>query len=286
MEAVLQPNTNSTTNTTPCSESVNSSTSSPSTSSDSGSGSVWRPSPFPVGRGSNIASTDTFNLGKTEINEANEIYCGGCSDAFMRDPPSSSSAARRMKVMQSDQVPLDFTPNFDMEKSSSDCGNVRNNSACNTSSSSSSSNSSSSSSSSSVSDSRNDKGRDTSSYSGTNGERKKSKGCSRCGNCTEEADVSGKSSFVGRNPEVLDPSSTNDETDHSKTHLSKADRVMRNFRELLWYWREYYLRRGRDRLSIEFSSHIPFFQWSLLVGSSLSLSLLQLNSFVFTLFWV
>ena len=70
MEAVLQPKTNSTTNTTPCSESVNSSTSSPSTSSDSGS--VWRPSPFPVGRGSNIASTDTFDLGKTEINE---IYC-------------------------------------------------------------------------------------------------------------------------------------------------------------------------------------------------------------------
>lgn len=42
--------------------------------------------------------------------------------------------------------------------------------------------------------------------------------------------------------------------------------VMRNFRELLWYWREYYLRRGRDRLSIEFSSHVPFEQWQRLVG--------------------
>ncbi len=40
---------------------------------------------------------------------------------------------------------------------------------------------------------------------------------------------------------------------------------MRNFRELLWYWQEYYLRRGRDRLSIEFSSHIPFDFWYELV---------------------
>ena len=37
--------------------------------------------------------------------------------------------------------------------------------------------------------------------------------------------------------------------------------LMRNFRELLWYWSEYYLRRGRDRLSIEFSCHIPFAYW-------------------------
>lgn len=41
--------------------------------------------------------------------------------------------------------------------------------------------------------------------------------------------------------------------------------VFRNFRELLWYWREYYLRRGRDRLSIEFSSHIPFHHWGVVV---------------------
>lgn len=45
----------------------------------------------------------------------------------------------------------------------------------------------------------------------------------------------------------------------------KAHRVMVNFRELLWYWREYYLRRGRDRLSIEFSSHIHFYHWDSLV---------------------
>jgi hypothetical protein len=36
---------------------------------------------------------------------------------------------------------------------------------------------------------------------------------------------------------------------------------MLNFRELLWFWREYYLRRGRDRLSIEFSSRIAFPYW-------------------------
>ena len=52
----------------------------------------------------------------------------------------------------------------------------------------------------------------------------------------------------------------------------RARRVMVNFRELLWYWREYYLRRGRDRLSIEFSSHIPFSQWNALVGELISLS--------------
>lgn len=29
----------------------------------------------------------------------------------------------------------------------------------------------------------------------------------------------------------------------------------------MWFWCEYYLRRGRDRLSLEFSSHIPFYAW-------------------------
>mgnify|MGYP003385499539 CR=1 FL=1 len=43
-----------------------------------------------------------------------------------------------------------------------------------------------------------------------------------------------------------------------------------NFRELLWYWSEYYQRRGRDRLSLEFSSHIRFEEWHSLVGKSLS----------------
>ena len=41
---------------------------------------------------------------------------------------------------------------------------------------------------------------------------------------------------------------------------------LKNFRELLWYWTEYYQRRGRDRLSLEFSSHIPFEEWRNTVG--------------------
>jgi hypothetical protein len=42
--------------------------------------------------------------------------------------------------------------------------------------------------------------------------------------------------------------------------------VMVNFRQLLWYWTEYYFRRGRDRLSLEFSSHISFSCWRDIVG--------------------
>lgn len=42
--------------------------------------------------------------------------------------------------------------------------------------------------------------------------------------------------------------------------------VLINFRELLWYWSEYYLRRGRDRLSLEFSTHVPFRHWRTVVG--------------------
>lgn len=42
--------------------------------------------------------------------------------------------------------------------------------------------------------------------------------------------------------------------------------VFCNFREVLWYWQEYYLRRGRDRLSVEFSCHIPFKYWHEVVG--------------------
>jgi hypothetical protein len=54
--------------------------------------------------------------------------------------------------------------------------------------------------------------------------------------------------------------------------------VMRNFREVLWFWMEYYTHRGRDRLSLEFSSHIRFQEWNHVVsllaaddGSSTSL---------------
>jgi hypothetical protein len=51
------------------------------------------------------------------------------------------------------------------------------------------------------------------------------------------------------------------------THMQRTQspKLMKNFRELLWFWQEYYLRRGRDRLSLEFSSHIPFIYWQTLV---------------------
>eukprot|EP00957_Ditylum_brightwellii_P071834 5460236-Ditylum_brightwellii.AAC.1 len=39
----------------------------------------------------------------------------------------------------------------------------------------------------------------------------------------------------------------------------------RNFRELLWFWTEYYTNRGRDRLSLEFSSHLRFEEWENIV---------------------
>ena len=42
--------------------------------------------------------------------------------------------------------------------------------------------------------------------------------------------------------------------------------VMRNFREVLWFWMEYYTHRGRDRLSLEFSSHIRFQEWNHVVS--------------------
>lgn len=34
-----------------------------------------------------------------------------------------------------------------------------------------------------------------------------------------------------------------------------------NFRKLLWFWNEYYAQRGRDCLSLEFSSQIKFTEW-------------------------
>lgn len=37
--------------------------------------------------------------------------------------------------------------------------------------------------------------------------------------------------------------------------------VLCGFRRLLWFWGEYYLRGGRDRLSLEFSTHVKFWAW-------------------------
>ena len=52
------------------------------------------------------------------------------------------------------------------------------------------------------------------------------------------------------------------------TECESNNRILRNFRELLWFWREYYARRGRDRLSLEFSScRITFREWDSLVDA-------------------
>jgi len=64
----------------------------------------------------------------------------------------------------------------------------------------------------------------------------------------------------------------------SAPQIGDRSDAMRNFREVLWFWTEYYTHRGRDRLSLEFSSHIRFQEWNDVVsllaaddGSSTSL---------------
>ncbi len=37
--------------------------------------------------------------------------------------------------------------------------------------------------------------------------------------------------------------------------------TLRSFRALLFFWSEYYGKRGRDRVNLEFSSHVPFCEW-------------------------
>ena len=56
------------------------------------------------------------------------------------------------------------------------------------------------------------------------------------------------------------------EQDDNQLSPSGSELMCLNFRELLWYWQEYYFRRGRDRLSVEFSCHIPFRYWQSVVG--------------------
>ena len=113
-----------------------------------------------------------------------------------------------------------------------------------------------------------------SSSSSRDRDRRSDKGCIHCDTCS----ISTTPSRIEPELEVEDSSSPDGHEDRSEntgirhkvagklSGFYSADRVMVNFRELLWYWREYYLRRGRDRLSIEFSSHIPFIKWNALVG--------------------
>jgi hypothetical protein len=55
-----------------------------------------------------------------------------------------------------------------------------------------------------------------------------------------------------------------DDTSNTKKNRISA---CANFRDLLWYWCEYYLRRGRDRLTLEFSTLIPFAVWKTTVAA-------------------
>jgi len=79
--------------------------------------------------------------------------------------------------------------------------------------------------------------------------------CGICGSSDKE------STTKGVNGSPAGSSSKN----NGNSSNGDAEKVMTNFRELLFFWQEYYLRRGRDRLSIEFSSHIPFQHWGSLV---------------------
>lgn len=80
-----------------------------------------------------------------------------------------------------------------------------------------------------------------------------------------------RSSTSTTSPQTAACATVEGDTSPQSTSTSTAARtgaevVCHNFRELLWYWHEYYLRRGRDRLSIEFSAHIPFRYWRSIVG--------------------
>ncbi len=54
---------------------------------------------------------------------------------------------------------------------------------------------------------------------------------------------------------------------HGGSHSCQANKrnhchdILQNFREVLWFWVEYYTHRGRDRLSLEFSSRLRFHEW-------------------------
>ena len=55
------------------------------------------------------------------------------------------------------------------------------------------------------------------------------------------------------------PTSSNSNSYNSDSPA--AYKLFRNLRELLWYWMEYYGKRGRDRLSLEFGTRIPCAEW-------------------------
>jgi len=45
-------------------------------------------------------------------------------------------------------------------------------------------------------------------------------------------------------------------------HVITPTYVTSNFQKLLWFWHEYYLLRGKDCLSLEYTSQISFGEWT------------------------
>ena len=82
-----------------------------------------------------------------------------------------------------------------------------------------------------------------------------------------QEDLEKNSRFFGTNWIIKTPSDDIDNKFKFPIQNYNYDtHIMINFRQLLWYWQEYYMRRGRDRLSLEFSSHITFHHWQNVVG--------------------
>ena len=52
---------------------------------------------------------------------------------------------------------------------------------------------------------------------------------------------------------------------HQGEYASEGAPVARNFRQLLWFWRQYYTHRGCDCRSLAFSSGIDFEEWHRMV---------------------
>mmetsp|Transcript_30132 Transcript_30132/g.45945 ORF Transcript_30132/g.45945 Transcript_30132/m.45945 type:complete len:1293 (-) Transcript_30132:1715-5593(-) len=92
---------------------------------------------------------------------------------------------------------------------------------------------------------------------------------------SDEEETAARSQFVTQqqnNPSSPEYMANNQRVDASRhnalllrhsisARLGDRTHVLENFRELLWFWSEYYTHRGRDRLSLEFSSHVRFHEW-------------------------
>ena len=65
--------------------------------------------------------------------------------------------------------------------------------------------------------------------------------------------------------DISSPGYMMDEILSSDRPLVHPSNILKNFRQLLWFWWEYYAHRGRDRLSLELSSHLRFNEFQQIV---------------------